>query len=72
MQRELRLSPSGLEWVVSSYALVLAALIPSGGMLIASALHTGLSWLLFCIPYFAAARTEAHEIVSRRPVLIEG
>ena len=31
MQRELRLSPSGLEWVVSSYALVLAALIPSGG-----------------------------------------
>jgi EmrB/QacA subfamily drug resistance transporter len=33
MQRELRLSPSGLEWVVSSYALVLAALIPSGGAL---------------------------------------
>jgi len=31
MQRELRLSPSGLEWVVSSYALVLAALIPSSG-----------------------------------------
>jgi MFS transporter, DHA2 family, methylenomycin A resistance protein len=31
MQRELHLSPSGLEWVVSSYALVLAALIPSGG-----------------------------------------
>jgi MFS transporter, DHA2 family, methylenomycin A resistance protein len=31
MQRELRLSPSGLEWVVSAYALVLAALIPSGG-----------------------------------------
>ena len=33
MQRELRLTPSGLEWVVSSYALVLAALIPSGGAL---------------------------------------
>jgi MFS transporter, DHA2 family, methylenomycin A resistance protein len=33
MQRELGLSPSGLEWVVSSYALVLAALIPSGGAL---------------------------------------
>jgi EmrB/QacA subfamily drug resistance transporter len=33
MQRELRLSPSGLEWIVSSYALVLAALIPSGGAL---------------------------------------
>ena len=33
MQRELRLSPSGLEWVVSLYALVLAALIPSGGAL---------------------------------------
>jgi MFS transporter, DHA2 family, methylenomycin A resistance protein len=33
MQRELRLSPSGLEWVVSAYALVLAALIPSGGAL---------------------------------------
>jgi hypothetical protein len=31
MQRELRLSPSGLEWVVSAYALVLAALIPCGG-----------------------------------------
>jgi MFS transporter, DHA2 family, methylenomycin A resistance protein len=33
MQRELHLSPSGLEWVVSAYALVLAALIPSGGAL---------------------------------------
>jgi hypothetical protein len=31
MQRELRLPPSGLEWVVSAYALVLAALIPCGG-----------------------------------------
>lgn len=33
MQRELRLSPSGLEWVVSAYVLVLAALTPSGGTL---------------------------------------
>jgi MFS transporter, DHA2 family, methylenomycin A resistance protein len=33
IQRELHLSPSGLEWVVSAYALVLAALIPSGGAL---------------------------------------
>jgi EmrB/QacA subfamily drug resistance transporter len=31
MQHELRLSPSGLEWVVSGYALALAALIPFGG-----------------------------------------
>jgi MFS transporter, DHA2 family, methylenomycin A resistance protein len=33
MQRELHLSPAGLEWVVSSYALALAALIPLGGAL---------------------------------------
>jgi DHA2 family methylenomycin A resistance protein-like MFS transporter len=33
MQRELRLSPAGLEWVVSAYALALAALIPLGGAL---------------------------------------
>lgn len=33
MQHELRLSPSGLEWVVSGYALALATLIPSGGAL---------------------------------------
>ena len=33
MQRELHLSPAGLEWVVSSYALALAALIPTGGAL---------------------------------------
>jgi len=33
LQRELRLSPSSLEWVVSAYALVLAALIPAGGAL---------------------------------------
>jgi DHA2 family methylenomycin A resistance protein-like MFS transporter len=33
MQRELQLSPSGLEWVVSAYALALAALIPLGGAL---------------------------------------
>jgi MFS transporter, DHA2 family, methylenomycin A resistance protein len=33
MQHELRLSPSGLEWVVSAYALALAALIPAGGAL---------------------------------------
>ena len=33
MQRELHLSPAGLEWVVSGYALALAALIPSGGAL---------------------------------------
>ncbi|HTZ92848.1 MAG TPA: MFS transporter [Streptosporangiaceae bacterium] len=33
MQRELRLSPAGLEWVVSAYALALAALIPTGGAL---------------------------------------
>src|SRR6202042_3658367 len=31
MQRELHLSPAGLEWVVSAYALALAALIPLGG-----------------------------------------
>jgi EmrB/QacA subfamily drug resistance transporter len=33
MQHELHLSPAGLEWVVSAYALALAALIPSGGAL---------------------------------------
>src|SRR5215472_16940647 len=33
MQRELHLSPAGLEWVVSAYALALAALIPTGGAL---------------------------------------
>jgi EmrB/QacA subfamily drug resistance transporter len=33
LQRELRLSPAGLEWVVSGYALALAALIPLGGAL---------------------------------------
>lgn len=33
MQRELQLSPAGLEWVVSAYALALAALIPLGGAL---------------------------------------
>jgi MFS transporter, DHA2 family, methylenomycin A resistance protein len=33
MQHELHLSPVGLEWVVSAYALALAALIPSGGAL---------------------------------------
>src|SRR6185437_13737934 len=33
MQRELGLSPAGLEWVVSAYALALAALIPLGGAL---------------------------------------
>jgi MFS transporter, DHA2 family, methylenomycin A resistance protein len=33
MQHELHLSPSGLEWVVSAYALALAALIPAGGAL---------------------------------------
>jgi EmrB/QacA subfamily drug resistance transporter len=33
MQRELHLSPAGLEWVVSGYALALAALIPTGGAL---------------------------------------
>src|SRR5262249_23737869 len=31
MQHELHLSPAGLEWVVSAYALALAALIPLGG-----------------------------------------
>src|SRR3984885_13309214 len=31
LQRELHLSPAGLEWVVSAYALALAALIPAGG-----------------------------------------
>jgi MFS family permease len=30
MQHELHLSPAGLEWVVSAYALALAALIPLG------------------------------------------
>src|ERR1700723_144734 len=33
MQRELHLSPAALEWVVSGYALALAALIPAGGAL---------------------------------------
>src|ERR1700751_5002068 len=33
MQHELHLSPAGLEWVVSGYALALPALIPSGGAL---------------------------------------
>ena len=33
LQHELRLSPAGLEWVVSGYALALAALIPLGGAL---------------------------------------
>ncbi len=33
MQHELGLSPAGLEWVVSAYALALAALIPFGGAL---------------------------------------
>jgi MFS transporter, DHA2 family, methylenomycin A resistance protein len=33
LQRELHLSPAGLEWVVSAYALSLAALIPAGGSL---------------------------------------
>ena len=33
MQHELHLSPAGLEWVVSAYALALAALIPLGGAL---------------------------------------
>src|SRR5215469_11695457 len=33
IQHQLRLSPAGLEWVVSGYALALAALIPLGGAL---------------------------------------
>ena len=33
LQHELGLSPGGLEWVVSAYALALAALIPTGGAL---------------------------------------
>src|ERR1700722_2877327 len=33
MQRELHLLPASLEWVVSGYALALAALIPAGGAL---------------------------------------
>src|ERR1700721_1267520 len=33
LRRELHLSPAGLEWVVSAYALALAALIPAGGAL---------------------------------------
>ncbi len=33
MQHELHLLPAGLEWVVSGYALALAALIPAGGAL---------------------------------------
>src|SRR5580693_7424140 len=33
MQHELHLAPAGLEWVVSAYALALAALIPFGGAL---------------------------------------
>jgi MFS family permease len=33
MQRELHMSPGDLEWVVSAYALSLAALMPFGGAL---------------------------------------
>ena len=33
LQHELHLSPAGLEWVVSGYALSLATLIPTGGAL---------------------------------------
>lgn len=33
MQHQLHLSPGGLEWVVSAYALALATLIPLGGAL---------------------------------------
>lgn len=33
MQRELRMSPGDLEWVVSAYSLSLAALVPVGGAL---------------------------------------
>jgi MFS transporter, DHA2 family, methylenomycin A resistance protein len=33
LQHELHLSPAGLEWVVSGYALALATLIPVGGAL---------------------------------------
>jgi MFS transporter, DHA2 family, methylenomycin A resistance protein len=33
LQHQLHLSPAGLEWVVSAYALALAALIPTGGAL---------------------------------------
>jgi MFS transporter, DHA2 family, methylenomycin A resistance protein len=33
IQRELHASPGTLEWVISAYALVLATLIPFGGML---------------------------------------
>jgi len=33
MQRELQMTPGNLEWVVSAYALSLAALIPLGGAL---------------------------------------
>jgi MFS transporter, DHA2 family, methylenomycin A resistance protein len=33
LQHELHLSPAGLEWVVSAYALALATLIPTGGAL---------------------------------------
>ena len=33
LQHELHLSPAGLEWLVSAYALALAALIPTGGAL---------------------------------------
>ena len=33
LQHELHLSPAGLEWVVSAYALALATLIPMGGAL---------------------------------------
>src|ERR1700729_798110 len=33
MQHELRLSPSGLEWIFSAYALGPAGLIPAGGAL---------------------------------------
>jgi DHA2 family methylenomycin A resistance protein-like MFS transporter len=33
MQRDLHLAPGDLEWVISAYALALAALIPAGGAL---------------------------------------
>src|SRR5499427_5457484 len=33
LQHELHLSPAGLEWLVSAYALALATLIPMGGAL---------------------------------------
>jgi MFS transporter, DHA2 family, methylenomycin A resistance protein len=33
IQRSLHMTPGGLEWVISAYALALAALIPAGGAL---------------------------------------